>query len=479
MRRLIWWSLALVALNGRAVLAEVQLPDSNAGRLFSAWLQTLNRGDRAAMEQFTQTNLPNARPGFTGFVFDQTGGLDVQQVEPSTDSEVVVLVRARGPKKQLLRISSRITTETPPRIADMRLFDAAPPPRASATSRPADVQRPAMTEAEAIAALQAQLERDAASGRFSGAVMVSKNGKTLFNRAYGLADRDKNTPNKPDTRFRIGSMNKMFTATAVLQLAQAGELTLNDPIGKYIKDYPNPEVARRVTVHHLLTHTGGTGDIFGPDFFKHRLELRTHDDYVRLFGKRTSMAVPGSYAYSNFGMILAGVIVERVSGQSYYDYVEKHIFKRAGMTRTGSQPEDQEVPGRAIGYMRSRDGGGLTPNTEVLPYRGTAAGGGYSTVGDLVKFAEALLSHKLLNARYTDLLMLGKVDAGEGRRYAYGFEDERKDGAGPVGHGGSAPGMTGDLRIYPKSGYVVAVLCNIDAPAARLVSSFLDLRLPK
>jgi hypothetical protein len=96
-----------------------------------------------------------------------------------------------------------------------------------------------------------------------------------------------------------------------------------------------------------------------------------------------------------------------------------------------------------------------------------------------VKFAEALLSHKLLNARYTDLLMLGKVDAGEGRRYAYGFEDERKDGAGPVGHGGSAPGMTGDLRIYPKSGYVVAVLCNIDAPAARLVSSFLDLRLPK
>ena len=222
--------------------------------------------------------------------------------------------------------------------------------------------------------------------------MVSKNGKALFSRAYGLADHDKNTPNKADTRFRIGSMNKMFTATAVLQLAQAGKLIFNDPIGKYINDYPNPEVARRVTVHHLLTHTGGTGDIFGPDFFKHRLGLRTHDEYVRLFGKRTSMAVPGPYAYSNFGMILAGVIVERVSGQSYYDYVEEHIFKRAGMTRTGSEPEDQDVPGRSTGYMRSRDGGGLTPNTDVLPYRGTSAGGGYSTVGDLCQFADALLT---------------------------------------------------------------------------------------
>ncbi len=240
MRRPIGWPLVLAVLYSGVVSAKVQLPDSTAGRLFSAWLQTLNKGDRTAMQQFTQTNLPNAHPGFTGFVFDQTGGLNVQQVEPSTDSEVVVLVRARGPKKQLLRISSRITTETPPRIAEMRLFDAAPSPSASATSHPAAVERPALTEAEAIAALQAQLERDAASGRFSGAVMVSRNGATLFGRAYGLADRDKNTPNKPDTRFRMGSMNKMFTATSVLQLAQAGKLALNDPIGKYIKDLPQP-----------------------------------------------------------------------------------------------------------------------------------------------------------------------------------------------------------------------------------------------
>jgi len=96
-----------------------------------------------------------------------------------------------------------------------------------------------------------------------------------------------------------------------------------------------------------------------------------------------------------------------------------------------------------------------------------------------MKFADALMRHRLLNAEYTELLMTGKADSGGGRKYAYGFEDGRKDGVGAVGHGGGAPGMNGDLRIYPQSGYVVAVLSNLDPPAAQQVSAFLDLRLPK
>jgi CubicO group peptidase (beta-lactamase class C family) len=129
--------------------------------------------------------------------------------------------------------------------------------------------------------------------------------------------------------------------------------------------------------------------------------------------------------------------------------------------------------------MRAQEGSGWIPNTDTLPYRGTSAGGGYSTVGDLMKFADALMGHKLLNAEYTDLLIKGKVDSGGGRMYAYGFEDGRKDGAGAVGHSGGAPGMSGDLRIYPQSGYVVAVLSNLDATPAPQVSAFLDARLPK
>ena len=101
-----------------------------------------------------------------------------------------------------------------------------------------------------------------------------------------MADREKKIPNTLDTKFRIGSMNKMLTATAVLQLVQAGKINLSDPLGKYLPDYPNKDLASKVTIHHLLTHTGGTGDFFGPEFDKHRLELRTLQDYLRLYGER-------------------------------------------------------------------------------------------------------------------------------------------------------------------------------------------------
>jgi CubicO group peptidase (beta-lactamase class C family) len=175
-------------------------------------------------------------------------------------------------------------------------------------------------------------------------------------------------------------------------------------------------------------------------------------------------------------MLLLGVVIERVSGVSYYDYVRDNVYVPAGMTRTASLPEDDAVSGRAIGYMR-RDGV-WTPNTDTLPYRGTSAGGGYSTVEDLVRFAAALRANRLLNAQYTDLLTTGKVETDGNRKYAYGFEDTVVQGVRSFGHGGGAPGMNGDLRIYPQSGYVIAVLSNLDPPAAGRVSQFIGDRLP-
>jgi len=171
--------------------------------------------------------------------------------------------------------------------------------------------------------------------------------------------------------------------------------------------------------------------------------------------------------------VLLGVVIEKVTGQSYYDYVQAHVYGPAGMTATGSLPEDQAVSDRSIGYMKPPGTSRWVANTETLPYRGTSAGGGYSTVEDLARFAHALLSHKLLRPDLTELLITGKVETGFGEKYAYGFEDRRDaDGNGSVGHGGGAPGMNGDLRIYPKSGYVVAVLANIDPPAAQRVSEW-------
>jgi D-alanyl-D-alanine carboxypeptidase len=154
--------------------------------------------------------------------------------------------------------------------------------------------------------------------------------------AYGLADRQRNIPNSLKTRFRIGSMNKMFTAVAILQLVSAGKLKLDDPLGKYLTDYPNKELASKVTISQLLSHTGGTGEFFGPESDRHALELRTHEDYLQLLGSCPLRFEPGSrFEYNNYGFLILGAVIDRVSGKSYYDYVRDHVYGPAGMTSNG------------------------------------------------------------------------------------------------------------------------------------------------
>jgi CubicO group peptidase (beta-lactamase class C family) len=197
-----------------------------------------------------------------------------------------------------------------------------------------------------------------------------------------------------------------------------------------------------------------------------------------LYGNRPLAYEPGSkWEYSNYGFILLGRVVERVSGMSYYEYVAKHIFEPAGMTSSGSEPEDAVVKKRAIGYTRIGGGNDLRPNTETLPWRGTSAGGGYSTVGDLLRFAEALQAHKLLDARHTDLLTTGKVETTGGGKYGYGFAETRSNGLRCFGHSGGAPGMNGDLEIC-DGGYVAVALANMDPPAAGRVTNYIMNRLP-
>lgn len=331
-----------------------------------------------------------------------------------------------------------------------------------------------MTQAGALAALSDHAEERAGADEFSGAVLVARHGKVLFQAAWGRADRTSGMANKPATRFRIGSMNKMFTAVATLQLVEAHKLALDDPIGKHLPDYPNKEVAAKVTVRHLLTHTGGTGDIFGPEFEEHRLTLREHRDYLKLYGSRGLTHEPGArFEYSNYGFVLLGALIERVSGVSYDDYVRDHVFRRAGMRSTGSLPEAVDVPNRAVGYMRASPGGAWAPNTDTLPWRGTAAGGGYSTVGDLLRFAQALSSGRLISKA-----TLAEATRPHQQQYGYGFEVRGQGRLGSYGHGGGAPGMNGELRVFPQLGYVVVSLSNLDPPSASELVEFFALRMP-
>ncbi len=456
--------------NGSA--AQPQIPDTPPARQFSAWLDAFNSGDRASLLRFLEKNYPSRAANIDQELNfrEMTGGFELRKPEESSSTRFSGIVQERD-SDQFARFVIEVEPDEPHRITrlDLQLI-----------ARPPDFPMPRMNEGAALAALRAELEKRVAADRFAGAVLVARKDKPLFSGAYGLADREKKIPNKLTTRFRIGSMNKMFTAVAVLQLAQAGKIKLTDPIGKYLTDYPNKDLASKVTIHHLLTHTGGTGDFFGPEFDAHRLELRTLQDYVKLYGKRGLAFEPGSrWEYSNYGFLLLGVVIERVTGKNYYEYVQDYVYKPAGMISTGSLSEDEVVPERSIGYTKFGGGKTWRPNTDTLPYRGTSAGGGYSTVEDLLRFANALENHTLLDAHYSELLTSGKVDTPNGAKYAYGFMDRNVHGVRSFGHGGGAPGMNGDLEIYPESGYVIAVLANMDPPAAQRIADFIANRLPE
>ncbi len=460
-------TFALFLIIAPACFAQTPFPDTPAGNQAKAWLEVFNAGDAEKHKEFLRKNSPARldRAEREMSLRELSGGFDLKKVEESTPTKLTALFQERA-SDQFVRFTVEVDASEQHLITRLALQGIA---------RPAEFALPHLSESDLLAAVKKKM--DESGDRFSGAVLIAKNGKTLFAQAYGQADREKKTANTLKTRFRLGSMNKMFTAVGTLQLVQSGKLDLKAPFGKYLTDYPNKDLASKVTIEQLLSHTGGTGDIFGPEFDQKRLELKTLQDYVKLYGNRAAEFEPGSrWQYSNYGFLLLGVLIEKVSGQSYYDYVNDHIFKPAGMTATASDPEDQPVSERSIGYTRF-SGDGLRPNNDTLPYRGTSAGGGYSTVEDLLKFATALQGHKLLNAQYTEMLTTGKTDAPFGK-YAYGFIDATTNGTRCFGHGGGAPGMNGELKICPGPGYVIAVLANQDPPAASRVADFITSRLP-
>ncbi len=314
------------------------------------------------------------------------------------------------------------------------------------------------------------VQGQADQGRFSGTVLVAKNGEPIFTAAHGFASLDFQVPNRLDTKFNLGSMNKMFTAVAVAQLVEAGKLSFDDAIIDHIPDYPNQEVAKKVTVHQLLTHTSGLGNYWTQEYQRTSKDLfRDVADYLPLFVDQPLLFEPGSqWSYSNSGFMVLGLVIERVSGQSYFDYVRKHIYEPAGMQHTDAYELDSVVPNLAVGYtLRGSENGELRNNLFLHVVKGGPAGGGYSTVEDLLRFSNALLGHKLLSPEMTERVVEGKVDTdGANRTYGYGFRNQVENGQRVVGHAGGFAGINSFLDMYPDLGYTVAVMSNRDMGAA-------------
>ena len=456
--------IALVFMCVSLASAQPLPPTTPAGRVLAAWLSAFNSGDLAALQAFDAAHRPDAPPvSVTQRLRSNTDGFTLVRIEKSTPTTLTALLEENDARR-LARLELEVADDAKPIVVSSTL---------RLVARTVDVPLARLSEAQTISALTAKMAGQLKEDRFAGAVVIGRQGRIVFQKAVGFANRESRTPNTLDTQFRNGSMNKMFTATAVMQLVEAGKLSLDDTVGKVMTDYPNADVARTVTIRHLLGHTGGTGDFFGPEFMKNRLTLKTHGDYVAMFGARAPLHAPGAeFRYSNYGMVVLGAIIERVSGVSVLRLCP-HARVRAGRHEVNRLAAGVEtVPNRSSGYMRGTDA--WVPNTDTLPWSGTAAGGGYSTAGDFFRFADALQSGKLVSSASLTQM----ITPGLNSQYGFGMSLTGEGATRSFGHAGGAQGQNGDLRVFPESGYVIVALSNLDPPAASRMVDFIVARLP-
>jgi D-alanyl-D-alanine carboxypeptidase len=427
------WSRWL-AVAGLLVTTCVEASGPTAENVFKEWLAAYNANDTAALKDFNQRWLDDPDTRYVLDSREETGGLDVVKVERNESLNYAVLAKERS-FPSYMRVSVKLE---------------------GAKAKLIQIPQP-LPLSEALASLNAFAQRLTAGDRFSGVLVIEQNDRRLYQQAFGLANRESKAPVTLDTPFFIASQGKMFTAVAILQLVEAGKVGLDDPVGKYLADYPNRDVATKVTIRHLLTHRGGTGDIgiLGPDEGANRAWVKSIADVIKLNGARAPSFEPGtSLEYSNYGFMLLGAIVEKASGTSYMDYVSEHVFRPAGMTRTGFPTRD-ELAGVAVGYM-SPDGK-LAPNTDLLPWRGLAAGGGVSVAEDELRFIRALKAGKLISVP-----LLAEATRQQTPWYGYGFISSGPDNFPHWGHGGGAPGMSLALAVYPTNNMTMLCMSNRD-----------------
>lgn len=309
----------------------------------------------------------------------------------------------------------------------------------------------------------ALVTRACRAGVFSGAVEVAQKGRSLLRRACGTANRRYGVPNRLNTRFNLASVNKMFTAVAVLQLAEQGRLSLDDPLDRHLgEQWLASQHAKRITLGHLLAHRSGLGSYFEDAFFQaSRDRFSALADYSSLLKDAEPDFTPGeSFSYSNTGYLLLGAVLEQSGQGDYFAQVQRRVFDPSGMAQAGYEPMNVPVPHLAMHYMRGEDGRWVE-TTWMHVYRGGPAGGGYASVGDLTRFAAALSGGKLLGAA-----TLAQAWPRDGRLYGLGFELGYASAGFVVGHSGGFPGINAQLDIYPQSGFSVAVLANLEGGGA-------------
>ena len=421
-------------------------PETAAGRHAAAFFPAINEPGDSALRAFLIAHVSaeglkrrplEERLQVLGGLREERGRLTPVEIRESSETALHVIVRAEDGNRLSIRF---VCEEAPPHaMVGIRVEDL-PGSDQGAPETPAEAGSP-MTESAVVTALRAYADSLSGAGAFSGVILLAKGDTPLVREAYGYASREKKSPNRPNTKFNLGSINKSFTRLAIELLAAEGKLNLSDTVDRYVPEYP-AELGRKITIAQLLEHRAGVPDIFNDKFQKtDPARLRDTKDWLALIRDEPLRFEPGtSEAYSNGGYVLLGAVIERVTQMSYYDFVRERIYGPAGMKESGSYFRDEAVSDRADGYTRRFGNGASWKNVkDQRPARGSAAGGGYSTVDDLHRYVLAL------------------------RAGRFGAASD----AGDLAIAGGSPGT--NAALLSEGPFTAVVLANQDPPSAERV----------
>ena len=483
--------VAVVALNvcgtmcgaaaGRSVTNQVEFPSTSGGELARQFVSAINSLNEQPVRDFVAQHVPAA----TGHSMTpekweqmmlklqkQSSGLELKKVMGSSETSATLLLESYRGAYQL-GVEIRCDKTDSKRAAGLELH---PMPSANA-KRPKALPKEKIVESSFPEVIAQHVDETVALDLFSGVILVAKEDRVLLHKAWGMANKDANLTNRVDTRFGSASVGKMFTAVAIAQLVDQGKMTFEDTIGSVLPDYPNREAASSVTIHHLLTHSGGVADPFESPEFKSGFKAVRQSDWFPLFAMKPLQFKPGArHDYSNGGYVVLAAIIEKLSGQSFADYLCEHVFRPAQMTGTGCLAKQNEATTIAAPHRRRMldDPLGIEPRrvnaTSEFNHAAAGMGGWQTTTEDLFRFARAVRTSGLLSAATTAKVTTGKVSVfGNRVKYGYGFYDIEAKGDRMVGHsgGGGDLAVAGEVEMLWDSGYTVVILSNYDLEETR------------
>ncbi|WP_211212292.1 serine hydrolase domain-containing protein [Rudaea cellulosilytica] len=454
----------LCPVPGITATAAVTLPDTPVGQLGAQLIHHINTDSPMQIQRWAPGALSASVPqddkanfvANLGSAARDSGGIDLfdARTDPRQPGLLQMVIKARRTGQFGLFFITADPAK-PSQLAQAHLVPMDDP------ALYADWPQKAVSHAELARLIHDKLDRLVRTEDFSGCVTVTDHAKTIFDECRGQADRRFAVPVDRQTTFHIGSIGKTFTAVAIAQLVEAGKLSWDTTLAQAAPEYPDHNAAKKITVWQLLHNTSGLSDIFVPEYFGNREHFIDPVDYLDLIARQPKVSEPGKeWNYSDAGFMLLGRIVENVSHEDYYSYIQRHVFAPAGMHASGFDRLDEITPKLSVGYYHD----GMFSSTWKMDWskiqlKGGPAGGGYSNNTDLLLFADALRNGRLVKAATLAKMFADEVPAGPGGEAA-GFGDRLSHGSPVRGHAGGIEGTTANLQMVWNANAAVALTSN-------------------